>query len=173
MLLIRKQNDTCPVKYIINTRLWWHPVYARSFLHVEITWHSLPQGNSYITHHSDLYKDVGWPSLSVRMEKHSLLFIYKALFRKLLNYLISPLEHKSAGHCTYSQEILVLEVPQVNTEFGKSTFSFFAPNKWNKLQKVLKFAKNVPLDYFRCILDEMGAVQCGCFVWFAKRQVWE
>lgn len=43
-------------------------------------------GDNYKTHHCILYQHVGWTSLAVRLEKHALLFIYKAL---LLNYLLT------------------------------------------------------------------------------------
>ena len=91
-------------------------------------------GDSYLTHHCELYEKVGWPSLEIRREQHCMLFIYKALCGKLPLYLSSLLDLKVTGHSTRAQAHIRYTCPRMNSEQGKTAFMYYAPHKWDKLQ---------------------------------------
>ena len=55
-------------------------------------------GDPYRTDHCMLYEKVGWSSLSVRIETHWLLFIYKALFGQMPEYITSMLTVKDTRY---------------------------------------------------------------------------
>lgn len=119
-------------------------------------------GDGFSTHHCVLYDRVGWSSLSSRREQHCLLFIYKALIGKLPTYLMSLL-HLSQPRPTRSASYIRLDIPRVNTEGGKKAFSFFAPDKWNKLQDSLKLKQFISVESFRSLLDLVFHIECTCF----------
>jgi len=50
--------------------------------------------------------------------------------------------------CVIPQELFLLSVPVVRTEFGEKAFKFAAPSAWNCLQSTLKLRKLVSLDTF-------------------------
>ena len=43
----------------------------------------------------------------------------------------------------FCQDYLVLNVPRVHTELGKTACRYYALHKWNNLQQLLKFKKVV------------------------------
>lgn len=85
----------------------------------------------------------GWQSLTVRRKPHCILFIYKALLGKLHSCLRN---YKSCSHCTRFQDYLVLENRHVNTEIVKLALKYYAPQKWNSLQKLVKLDKLTPFN---------------------------
>ena len=91
--------------------------------------------DSYSTHHCTLYEKVGWTSLTVRRNRHWLLFIYKTLNGHLPSYISSLLNWSNSHHFTRSSDWLTLEVPRANTELGKTAFSFCAAHTWNTYSK--------------------------------------
>lgn len=54
------------------------------------------------------------------------LFVYKALFWQLSAYLRKPLNHRFTGFHTCSQSHISLNIPDMNTSFGKTTFNIYA-----------------------------------------------
>ena len=120
-------------------------------------------GDRFLTHHCVLYGRVGWPSLAARREEHCLLFIYKALIGKLPLYLSSLLNHVDSNYCTRSQSHIRLSIPRVRTEQGKTAFSFYAPDKWNRLQDSIKLDQLIPLNLFKTLLQETLREVCTCF----------
>ena len=68
-------------------------------------------GDHFKTQHCALYKNVGWPSSSVRRDRHCLLFIYRALLGKLPFYLTSLFKFNSFYHSTRSQSHISLDTP--------------------------------------------------------------
>ena len=122
-------------------------------------------GDRYLTHHCILYEKVGWPSLEVRREQHCLLFIYKALCGKLPLYLTSLLKLCTSGYNTRSQTQLRLHIPRMKCELGKTAFSFYAPDRWNRLQESLKLDNLVSIESFKVLLDEvfLRDQSCSCY----------
>ncbi len=122
-------------------------------------------GDSYTTHHCILYNKVGWPSLTVRRDQHWFLFIYKALIRKLPPYLNSLLVRNTWAYHTRSQDCLMLEVPCVSTDLGKTAFKYGAPHTWNILQGLLKYDSLYPLEHFQSRLTTLVNFNCTCYEW--------
>ena len=121
-------------------------------------------GDSFLTHHCTLYGKVGWPSLTTCREQHCLLFMYKALCGKVPDYLSSLLNVKPASYRTRSQAYISLCTPRINSEHGKSAFSFYAPDKWNKLQASLKMDNLVSIESFKALLEIELHKTCTCSV---------
>ena len=122
-------------------------------------------GDGFLTHHCRLYEKVGWPSLAIRREQHCTIFIYKALLKKLPNYLNSLLEPKVGHHHTRSQDYFVLEIPTVSSELGKTAFRFYGPHMWNCLQSVLKLENLISLDRFKILVWNTLRSNCTCTFW--------
>ena len=120
-------------------------------------------GDKYLTHHCVLYEKVNWPSLAARREEHCLLFIYKALIGQLPLYLSSLLTHVNNNYCTRSQSHIRLCIPRVRTEQGKTAFSYYAPDKWNKFQDSMKLEQLIPLNLFKALLRDTLHEECTCF----------
>ena len=103
---------------------------------------------------------IHWPR-----DENSTVFIYKALLKKLPTYLSSLLHPKSGQHHTRSQTFLMLDIPNVNSELGKTAFHYYAPHMWNCLQSTLKLNNLISLECFKrlvrirlrssCILDSL------------------
>ena len=120
-------------------------------------------GAPYMTHHCILYDRVGWPSLNDRRNKHWYLFIFKAIDGTLPLYLKSLLDWKPVTYETRSSDWLMLKIPTMNTELGKTAFCFNAANTWNELQ--LKFKIDSPITYgtFKSLIADLPATVCNCF----------
>lgn len=67
---------------------------------------------------------------------------------------------------------------ETQTHWSPNTFTgfwfdelsfFFAPNKCNKLRKVLAIGRYVSGDHFKYLLGDMIVAQCSCFAWRATR----
>ena len=86
-------------------------------------------GNSFRTHHCNLYLKVGWSSLAMRRKQHCCLFIYKALLGKLPGYISNLLNSRLGEHQICSLDYLVLKIPRVRTEMGKTAFQYYSPTK--------------------------------------------
>ena len=84
--------------------------------------------------------EVGWPSVSVRREQHCMVFIYKALLHVWPVYLSNFSSFRTCNLHSSSQEPLIINIPTVRTELGKSAFQVCAPQKWNDLQCVLELS---------------------------------
>lgn len=115
------------------------------------------------THHCVLYDLVGWPSLDIRRHKHWLLFVYKAIVGQLPLYIQSLLSFSNQGYNLRSSSYIVLNVPMVKTEFGKTAFSHCAPTHWNELQKSLKLAVFMSVAEFKAYLNDTFKSVCACF----------
>ena len=121
-------------------------------------------GDSYGTHHCILYNKVGWSSLTERRELHWHLFLYKAILGDCPSYISAFLEWAPARpYHTQSSNFLTLKVPTVNSEFGRSAFSFCGPTTWNDLQTTLKLTTLVPLSRFRSLVTKPVTTICNCF----------
>ena len=72
-------------------------------------------GASSRTHHCVLYHNVGWTSLSVRLEQHALVFVYKVLLNKLPSYLSSLINIRIRIPKTRSQAWITLEAHAIST----------------------------------------------------------
>ena len=68
------------------------------------------------------------------------------------------------GYQTRSQAHITLTIPRINSEKGKSAFSFYAPDKWNKLQISLKMDSLVSVETFKVLLNDTLRKDCSCFV---------
>uniref|UniRef100_A0A0E9XSQ5 Uncharacterized protein n=1 Tax=Anguilla anguilla TaxID=7936 RepID=A0A0E9XSQ5_ANGAN len=115
------------------------------------------------THHCNLYEMVQWTSLYSRRKTHMLIFIFKALLGKLPQYISGLLKYYSSSHNTRSSEKILLMVPSIRTELGKSAFSFHAPHVWNELQGILNLKSLPSLDMFKNMLKSVFTEQCYCF----------
>lgn len=122
--------------------------------------------NGFMTHHCQLYQNVGWTSLALRREQHCILFIYKALLKKLPLYLLSLLSFRSFNYPTRAQNSLALNIPTVRTEVGKIAFGYFAPLKWNNLLSQLQLDTLIPFNHFKHILIDLMLSECTCTCWF-------
>ena len=122
-------------------------------------------GDSYDTHHCVLYANAGLSSLNERRERHLFiyLFIFKAIIGKLPPYISSLLEWNSNPYLTRSGHLLLLKIPQAQTQLGKSTFSFSAPTSWNALQKTLKFSSLPSYGQFKALVLHIPTSVCTCF----------
>ncbi len=120
-------------------------------------------GDGFLTHHCVLYINVGSPSLAICREQHCLAFIYKALTGKLPPYHFSLL-HFSRSRSTCSSSFIRLDKPCVNTEAGKKAFSYFAPDKLNRLQDSLKLNLLISVAMFKNLLDCVFHMDCTCFL---------
>ena len=120
-------------------------------------------GDHFRTHHCTLYQAVGWPSLTIRRTQHLLMYVYKAILGKLPSYLTSLITWRSSHHHTRSQDWLVLAVPQVRTDLGKSAFSYSAPRVWNEIQETIRLDTLVPLGSFKNLIKDTMVVICTCF----------
>ena len=80
--------------------------------------------DGYNTHHCDQYSKVEWPSLSNRRDRHWILFIFKTLSGLSPSYINSLVSFNASLYHTQSKDWLTLQVPSVNTELGKSSFSY-------------------------------------------------
>ncbi len=119
-------------------------------------------GDGFMTHHCHLYQNVGWTSLALRREQHCILFIYKALLKKLPLYLSNLLSFKSLNYPTRSQNPLALNIPAVKTKVGKFAFVYFAPFKWNNLLSQLQLDILIPFNHFKYILVDLMISECTC-----------
>ena len=70
-------------------------------------------GDGFSTHHCLIYQNDGWTFLALRREQHCILFIYKALLKKMPVYLTSLLNYKSYHYGTRTSDFLVLNIPFV------------------------------------------------------------
>lgn len=70
----------------------------------------------------------------------------KCILLTLSQYFTSLLKVKTAGHQTRSQDWITLDTHDTYFELGKTSLQYFAPHKWNKLQRTLKLENLVPLD---------------------------
>ena len=123
-------------------------------------------GCSRLTHHCELYAEVGLPSLSERRFTHWMTLVYKALLGLVPAYLCCFLQSIKSRYALRSNNILHLAVPRVWTEMGKKAFSFSAPSAWNTLQSELKMSELDSLEAFRSFLKDRlqkSFQQCLCF----------
>ena len=120
-------------------------------------------GDKYDTHHCVLYEKVGWPSLVERRNKHWYLFVFKALIGKQPPYIQSLLEYNISSYGTRSSDWLVLKIPPVYTNLGKSAFYYDAPSSWNALQQSLKIEILPSIAEFGTLITNHCKTTCMCF----------
>lgn len=122
-----------------------------------------------LTHHCNLYQKVGWPSLSFRRLTHWYSFIYKAILYKLPLYLCTLLTQQISSRYnlrSQDQNLILLTLPKVRTEFGRNAFSYAAPSSWNQLQKDLQLSSLITLEKFKTMVKELECRSfsvCSCF----------
>ena len=116
------------------------------------------------THHCDLYKLIGWPSLHTRRLHHWFLLIYKTLLGKTPRYLSNLLHLSHNNYHLRSSEFFTLSIPKARTVFAQNSFRFAAANDWNSLQNSLKLSALPSLHIFKQILKH-SLVDC-CMCWF-------
>lgn len=121
-------------------------------------------GDRFSTHHCILYQKVNWLPLKSRREMHFALFVYKALLHKLPSYINSLLAVRRSGYQTRTQGWLLLQIPKISSELGRSAFSFYAPHTWNELQCTFKLDDLMPLRHFRRLLNDHFITDCVCFL---------
>lgn len=120
-----------------------------------------------LTHHCELYSRVGWPSLTTRRLCHWYIFIYKVIIGLLPLYLCELIKHKNTGqYALRSQNLILLDVPNVRTELGKKAFVYAAPTAWNLLQNELKMRLFITLEAFKSKMNEKktDSLRCRCFL---------
>ena len=121
-------------------------------------------GDPYNTHHCTLYTKVGWSSLAQRRDKHLYLFIYKVLTGRSPPYLTSLLSWASGGpYQTRSSNHLLLKVPRVHSELGKSAFVYHAPAMFNFLQQTLNLSSLISPGQFKSVISNCFITECKCF----------
>lgn len=117
---------------------------------------------NYLTHHCALYERVGWPSLHIRRNKHWLILVYKAIIGQLPLYMSSLLTVVSQEYNLRTSRYILLKIPSMKTEFGKTAFVFSAPTAWNELQKSLKLIVYISVNEFKSYLKETLQTVCTC-----------
>ena len=118
----------------------------------------------FLTHHCALYQLVGWSSLYCRRQFHFLIFMYKALIGKLPLYLGSLLSFKeNSRYELRSSRWLQLKEPRMQSEFGMTSFSAYAPKSWNKIQDSLQLNILVSLGEFKTLVSRVTEEVCTCF----------
>ena len=85
-------------------------------------------------------------------------FIYKALLHVLPDYLTSFISFRTCNLHTRSQEPLILNILNVRTEFGETSFQVYAPQKWNALQRTLELNHLISLDSFKCLFCSLNVI---------------
>lgn len=115
------------------------------------------------THHCILYGLMGWSSLFQRRKVHMLLFIVKALLGKLPTYICSLLSFYTCNYRTRSSAKLLLHVPRVHSELGKTAFSFFAPSLWNEMQSIIMLETLPSVNIFKNLLWSTMKETCTCY----------
>ncbi len=117
---------------------------------------------NYYTHHCALYEMVGWPSLHLRGYKHWLILVYKAIVGQLPLYMTSLLTVNSQGYNLRSSRYILLNVPLMKTEFGKTAFIYSAPTAWNEIQRSLKLTVFISINEFKLYLNQLFQIVCTC-----------
>ena len=102
-------------------------------------------GDGFRTHHCVLYDKVGWPSLSVRVEQHCMIYL-QGLSPVYPTSLIS---FRTSNLHTCSQETLILNIPNISTALEKTAFQVYATQMWKNSQCVLELDLLVSLDSFK------------------------
>lgn len=119
-------------------------------------------GAPFHTHHCDLYKLVGWPSLHTRRLHHWFLFIYKTVLGMTPAYLSSLLNQTHNAYSTRSCNLIKFVVPKFSTVFGRNAFRFAAANDWNSLQNNLKLSALMSISGFKLKLRQLVVDTCSC-----------
>lgn len=116
------------------------------------------------THHCTLYEYLGWSSLYQRRKSHMLIFIIKALLGKLPSYISRLLSYYTSTYNTRrAANGMLLDVPMVQSELGKTAFSFYAPSVWNELQDTITLEALPTVNAFKGILQSALKETCSCF----------
>ena len=98
-----------------------------------------------------------------RRDRHGLLFIYKALYGHLPEYLTSLLNMTTNHYQTRFSDWLMLDVPRVNSKIGKTSFSFCAAHSWNTIQQTLKLSSLISIGQFQNMIKNHYVHVCNCF----------
>lgn len=67
------------------------------------------------------------------------------------------------GDCTHSHKCITSDIPFMNTESGKTAFTYYAPHRWNKLQDSLKLDKFLTLEQIKLVLNNVLYNEWSCF----------
>ena len=90
-------------------------------------------------------------------------FMYKTLLHVLPDCLTNLISFRTfANFHTRLQESLILNIPTVKTELGKTAFQLYAPQNWNYLQCALELNPLISLDSFKCLLFNVLQSVCNC-----------
>ena len=140
---------------VVNTVcfwLWWHCIHACFLYCLEVTWYCVSQ-------RSALHN---WWQISYALpgENNTALYLFIKPWSDSFPY-IYP--HFSLMLTTATVHAHSLTLGYVRTEQGKTAFSFYAPDKWNRLQNSIKLEQLIPLNLFRVLLQETLREVCTCF----------
>lgn len=115
------------------------------------------------THHCTLYESLGWPSLYQRRKAHMLTFTFKTLVGKLPSYISRLLSFYMNTYSTRrAANGMLLNVPRMQLDLGKTSFSFYAPSLWNELQDKINLQSLPTVNVFKGILKS-ALQETSCF----------
>ena len=69
------------------------------------------------------------------------------------------------SHQNRSQICLTVVMPRVNTALGKTAFNWFAPCKWDELQRILRLECLIPLVDLNFFTSSLCSDVCDYFWW--------
>ena len=98
--------------------------------------------------------------LHTREEKNTHVAIYCQ--DKVYFLLTSPASYPSRNYSTRSTNRILLNVPRVHSELGKTAFSFYAPWAWNELQNTITLETLPSLNNLKGLLKTALKETC-CF----------
>lgn len=72
-------------------------------------------------------------------------------------------KYRSRAHRPGSRDYLVLRNHHTNTKIGKQASGFYAAEKWNNLQRLVRFDRLIPFARFKAL--SAVCEQPECFLW--------
>ncbi len=81
----------------------------------------------------------------------------------MLLFLAKTLLGNTSKYSTRSTSRILLNVPRVDSELGKTTFSFYPPWAWNELQNTITLEVFPSLNVFKGLLQTALKETCCCF----------
>ena len=104
-------------------------------LSLKVLWQNKSQNSS-----SELLYTLHWLPIDKRIIFKTLLYIYKALNDRAPVYLSNPISIfiPTREDLRSSMDILCLDVPRSNRQYGLRSFSQFGPSLWNKVPLAIR-----------------------------------
>jgi hypothetical protein len=90
------------------------------------------------THVTPLLKNLKWLPVTEFIKYRYLTIVYQCIQKEAPEYLNTLITLYNPNRTLRSAANLLLEVPQINSKFGRRSFSFLAPTLWNSLPNNLK-----------------------------------